>query len=47
MGIACGRKCRERKMKCDDQFHPEPMAGSDVIETSEELLVLLGRMGRG
>lgn len=34
-------------MRCEDQFHPIPMAGSDVIETSEELLVLLGRMGRG
>ena len=34
-------------MKCDDQFHPKPMAGSDVIEMSEEILVLLGRMGRG
>ena len=34
-------------MKCGDHFHPKPMAGSDVIETSEELLALLGRMGRG
>ena len=47
MGIAFGWDCRERKMKCDDQFHLTPMVGSDVIETSEELLVLLGRMGRG
>ena len=34
-------------MKRDDQFHPKPMAESDVIEMSEETLVLLGRMGRG
>ena len=47
MGIAFGKNCRERKMKCDDLFHPIPMVGFDVIETSEELLVLLGRMGRG
>ena len=47
MGIAFGWNCRERRMKCDDQFHPKPMAGSDVIEMSEEILVLLGRLGRG
>ena len=34
-------------MRYDDHFHPEPMAGSDVIEMSEEPLELLGRMGRG
>ena len=34
-------------MKSDGQFHLKPMAGSDGIEVSQELLLLLGRMGRG
>ncbi len=47
MGIAFAWNCRERKMKCDDQFHPKLTVGSDGVERSEELLAMFGRMGRG